>query len=267
MPTLTFVRHALPLRRRLHTQRSCPKCTILVPGKFDALHLGHRHLVSEASLLSSPTLLSFSGMATSLKWPPRPPIVAPSERSAVLNMWKNQLACAISHKSVPFEEVRELSPKQFIDLIRNWGVTGVVCGHDWRFGRDASGGVEELTQLGNGLNVVVVDALKVDDKVVSSTRVREALKSGDVEDVAKCLGRLHRCVGEVMDVGKGCIICDGFVNALPMQGEYLGVVRVLGRSEPFTTGVHVGEDGVKAFCDNNIFCLECEVTIDFIERI
>ena len=206
-------------------------------------------------------------MAASLKWAPRPPIVAPSERSGVLKSWSYELGCKIEQKNLPFEDVRYLQPKEFLGLITSWGVKGIVCGEDWRFGVNASGNVQDLKRLGEGLlEVLVVKALEIDGDVVSSTRVRNALRNGDMEEVRKCLGRNHRCIGVVSDVGNNSILCDEFVNTLPGDGEYKGLVRVLGRREPFETVVKVTGDTAEVFCEESVFCIECETTIDFLSK-
>ena len=62
---------------------SAPPAAVAL-GKFDAMHRGHRALASAAaSTGGTPWLLSFSGMAAALGWPPRSPLVAPDDEPPV----------------------------------------------------------------------------------------------------------------------------------------------------------------------------------------
>jgi len=67
---------------------------VVALGKFDALHRGHRALARAAAREcgGAPVLLSFSGMAAVLGWPPRRPLVARQDRARVLDLWARELA-------------------------------------------------------------------------------------------------------------------------------------------------------------------------------
>ena len=164
-----------------------------------------------------------------------------------------------------------MSPVEFISHIKeNLECAGIVCGQDWRFGKGACAGVEELREIGGelGVGVWICDELLLDGEVVSSTRVRTALKEGDVALVARLLGRPHRAVGSVVSVVPGYVICAGFVNQTPGQGKYIGTVRVVGRAAPFRTTVEViDQDVVHVKEEEGVYCEECEIYIDFLERL
>ena len=77
-------------------------------GKFDAMHLGHRALAQRAvEVAGSACLLSFTGMAEILAWPPRLPLVAPSDRTRVISIWSQGWARAVTEATMPFAEIRE----------------------------------------------------------------------------------------------------------------------------------------------------------------
>lgn len=277
----SFVSPRLPLlpppfiRSRSHplcttsppAQRSAP---IFVPGKFDALHIGHLSLARVAATLGTPTLLSFSNMAAFLNWPPRPPVVAEVDRSRILRAWGSKLGTRVVYKQLAFADVKDLSPEGFVELLYSeMGAAGVVCGGDWRFGKGKKGGVEHLKKFAEerGMQVRVVDGVHMGGDVVSSTRVREGLKKGHVMEVEQLLGRKHRVVGYVEEVGEGGVWCTGFVNQVPGVGQYDGIVRVIGRKEPFEAEVKVQEDGKVWVRDAEvIYCDDCEVYIDFVDR-
>lgn len=262
--------------------------TVIVTGKFDAFHRGHRELARVAATLGSPTLLSFSGMAEALSWPPRAPVVAAVERDRVLREWSAEIGKAVRWKVLPFSEIRDYSPEQFVDVLRGeLGACGIVCGRDWRFGRHASGDVALLRKLAaeKGMEVRVVDPVQLDeDVVISSTGVRESLAEGNVALAAKMLERPHRLVGYVAALTQDTIQCFDFVNQIPGDGDYSALVRVLGAAEPVRSHVrvHRPDDAdpmkpplvsnpdvvqVTIFDATQIFCDQCEVYIDFVDRI
>ncbi|PXF41488.1 FAD synthetase 1, chloroplastic [Gracilariopsis chorda] len=281
----------LPLRRSAAAARPAalqraarvkppPRATqappVIVPGKFDALHLGHRHLAQTASHHGSPTLLSFSGMAAKLRWPPRAPITAPSDRARILRSWQSALATPIHTVVLPFHAVGDMPPDAFVRFLKaRFDAHAVVCGADWRFGKGAVGDVGVLKQSAAtlGMHVHVASTVALHGQGVSSTRVRNALSEGDVALVAALLGRYHRAVGCVVHVdAHGAVRCAGFVNQLPRAGLYEAVVRVVGRTAPTRGTVQVGRDGdgeafVLLFDSDAVYCAECELYVDFVDRL
>lgn len=264
--------------------------TIIVPGKFDAFHLGHRELARAAASMGSPTLLSFSGMAEVLRWPPRAPVVAAVERDRILRSWSITIGEQIVWRVLPFPEIQDQNPEEFLEMLsKRFQAKGIVCGGDWRFGRQAVGDVELLKQLAprHGLDVHVVNAVDIGDGggVVSSTRVRAALANGKVGEATQLLGRPHRLVGYVVSLGDGLVNCNRFVNQVPGDGDYWALVRVIGRSEPFRAVVRVkrpqeadpltpvslledpGAVLVQIEDAEQIYCADCEVYLDFVEQI
>lgn len=73
----------------------------------------------QASCMGSrPWLISFSGMAEVMGWPKRPPLVAPLDRTRVLQTWASHCnGTAPGEHLVPFSAVRNMSPEQFVQLL------------------------------------------------------------------------------------------------------------------------------------------------------
>lgn len=184
---------------------------IVALGKFDALHIGHRELAIQASMVGPPFLLSFVGMAEVLGWEPRAPIVAKCDRKRVLSTWAPYCGnMAPAEFQIEFSSVRQLTPREFVEkLLKEFGVRGVVAGENYRFGYKAAGDARELVKLckeyGMGAYIIksVMDknpysiSINSDSKdrgQVSSTRVRRALGVGDMKYVSQLLGRQHRVI-------------------------------------------------------------------------
>lgn len=290
LPRSRHVNSLTPLRRRARATdlvaSGAPiqrRGAIICPGKFDSFHLGHLALARAAADLGRPVMLSFSGMAETLGWPPRAPVVAPIERDGILRGWAAEVGKSVAYKALPFSGVRSLTPREFVQLlVDDLGATGLVCGSDWKFGYRASGDVEVLREIAEemeGFEIRVVEPVVLDDGVVSSTAVREAIGEGDIAKAKAMMGRPHRVVGLLEEGEKREVVVTGIINQVPGDGTYQALVRVLGRREPVRSFLDIqrpngsdpmqrgGEVKVVVSEGELMFCSGCEVYVDFEERV
>lgn len=214
-------------------------------GKFDALHVGHRELARRAAALGAPLLLRLTGLAEAFGWEARAPIVAEDDRPRVLDGWLAGLREAVAD----IRGLRELDGEGFVAwLQRTHAASALVVGADFRCGRGRSCGIDELAGLcqERGMRLEVVDAVAVDGRPASSSRVREALAAGDCAQAERCLGRPHRLHGTVQR-GDGRGRGLGFptanlgpgANQAPATGVYAARATVRGRSVPAAVNVGV----------------------------
>ncbi|XP_010521952.1 PREDICTED: FAD synthetase 2, chloroplastic [Tarenaya hassleriana] len=241
---------------------------IVALGKFDALHIGHRELVIQASRIGTPYLLSFVGMAEVLGWEPRVPIVAKCDRKRVLSSWASYCGNITPVEfQIEFSSVRHLSPREFVEkLTSELGVCGVVAGENYRFGYRASGDTAELVRLCGeyGIGAYVINSVmdknqysrgsetedREDRGQVSSTRVRHALALGDMEYVTELLGRPHRLISRV---GTRDLSSDGMIsvprssllNLPPRNGVYEGCSVLVSGKIPVSCSVVIDTYGVR----------------------
>ncbi|MEG2204885.1 MAG: riboflavin kinase [Oscillospiraceae bacterium] len=93
----------------------------------------------------------------------------------------------------PFSDIRGLTPEAFAIDVLYWGLHAkvVCCGYDYRFGKGACAGADELSALLAPLGVEVrqLGAVLDDGAPISSTRIRASLEAGDAETAARLLGR------------------------------------------------------------------------------
>lgn len=98
-------------------------------------------------------------------------------------------------------DIRTMEPERFIGevLVERAQARVVSVGDDFRFGHGRAGDVALLRERGGsaGFDVSVVELVSDDDAVISSSRVRALLATGDVRRAACLLGRPHRVGGEV----------------------------------------------------------------------
>jgi riboflavin kinase/FMN adenylyltransferase len=97
------------------------------------------------------------------------------------------------------ERLRMISSVQFMELLQATRARTVVVGHDFRFGRNGEASAQWLAQHGAqfGYEVDVVPEVLSDGERISSRRVREAVKFGDLGQAARLLGRPYSMRGRV----------------------------------------------------------------------
>ncbi len=177
----------------------------LAIGFFDGVHLGHqqiiRQTVADARQHGAAALvLTFDQHPNTVVAPERvPPLIysLPQKLRAVESMGSDALL--LIHFDKAFSEqtgeafVRRLAG----DLGR---IQSVCVGADFVFGYKRSGNVEMLKRLGSELNFIVhgVAAVSLDGQVVSSTRIREVIRTGDFDAASQMLGRAYSVAGTIV---------------------------------------------------------------------
>jgi riboflavin kinase/FMN adenylyltransferase len=212
---------------------------IVALGNFDGFHLGHQAVVGRAVARARaegrPALVA--------TFDPHPvryfkPDAAPF-RLTTLDQRERLFADAGVDAMVVFHfdaELVALSAEAFVieRLAGCLKVGGVVTGEDFTFGRGRSGSVDQLAALGRqyGFSDDTVGPVTQGGEIVSSTRVREALRRGDPREAARLLTRPFAIEGVVQHGDKvGRTI--GYPTANLDMGEYLrpayGIYAVRGR--------------------------------------
>lgn len=225
--------------------------TALTVGVFDGVHVGHRAVLRflvdgarEAGLV--PGVLTFD---------PHPLEVLAPERAPRLLMTVEQRLQRLAEEGVevvgvlPFDLIHDTPADVFARrlLAERLRAGLVVVGADFRFGRDRTGDVGLLRQIGaeSGFVVVVVDLVGSGDGTLSSTRARRLLAEGDVETAAAVLGRCHEVSGRVVegshrgrDIGFPTANLDvpGRI-ALPADGVYAAEAVVEDGAHPAVVNV------------------------------
>ena len=188
----------------VHDFAGCPSGPLhLAIGVFDGVHVGHQALVRGVAERaraesSTPMAATFDPLPIEMLAPGAPPSALSDidERTELLAAAGAQVV--IVFRFTP--EFASLPPAEFVRRLASAGQVRRVCvGADFQFGRDRSGNVEALTQLGAryGFTVDPAAPVLVDGSLVSSTRIRNALLAGDVAGAARLLGRQSRVTGIV----------------------------------------------------------------------
>ena len=220
--------------------------SVVTLGNFDGVHRGHvevlRRMVDRARELG--------GRAVAVTFSPHPASVhRPGQRLDLLTGDVDRLelleatgidAALVLAYSLEFAQQ---SPRRFVldHLVRPLNASVVVVGRDVRFGRDNSGDLGTMVDLGReyGFEVDVVedhaDTADVALRRWSSSWVRELLAAGDVRAAGEILGRHHRQRGTVVrgdqrgrELGYPTAnLADDASGMTPADGVYAGWLRVV----------------------------------------
>ena len=182
-------------------------------------------------------------------------------------------------------EFMHLSPEEFIRmLIDKLNPRAVCVGYDYRFGYRAEGDVTTLKELGEkyGFEVIVTDEMKTSGVTIKSTKIRELVREGDVDEAALFLGRPFSLSGEVTEgLRNGHKLGTPTANVryadnkiLPKDGVYMGYTTVDGIT--YDSVINVGSnptfDAKNITVESHILGFDCDiygktVKVDFIKRI
>ena len=207
-------------------------------GVFDGVHVGHREVLRQvcdwaSELDAEPWMITFANHPDTLLRQRTPaPITTLDQRLELLE------EAGIAHCWIlDFDErLRAVSAEQFVRdlLVARVGVVGVVLGDGARFGKGGLGSIDTLAELGPecGFQARSVGKLPHEGEVVSSTRIRAAIRAGDLGEAWNMLGRpfaLRRVVvsgdGRGRSIGVPTANLEGPFELLPPLGVYVSRVH------------------------------------------
>lgn len=170
-------------------------------GNFDGVHLGHRHVIDLARRPGTALgVVTFEPHPRQFFAPDAPPFRLMNAGARAHRLEK--LGVDILAE-LPFDaRLASLSAEAFARdvLARDLGLSHVVVGADFCFGKGRTGTAEALRDFGAhyGFDVTVADLLTAAEGAVSSTAIRAALSAGRPRDAAEMLGHWHRIEGPVL---------------------------------------------------------------------
>jgi riboflavin kinase/FMN adenylyltransferase len=218
-----------------------PDGTAITIGTFDGVHLGHRALIARTIAAAREREIEAAILtwdrhpAATLRPEAMPPLLTTPERKIELLSARGADVLAV----LPFDrELSQWPPERFVGdvLVKGLAAKLIVVGEDWRFGRKATGDVALLRQMGAdlGFDVDGVTLEELGAEPITSSRVRRAVSSGDVELAQQLLGRPFDLDGRVVhgdhrgkELGFPTANVDlAYELAHPAQGVYAGRARV-----------------------------------------
>ncbi|MCF8449573.1 MAG: bifunctional riboflavin kinase/FAD synthetase [Taibaiella sp.] len=181
------------------------KKAVITIGTFDGVHEGHKtilkEVVSHAAIAGGESIL--------LTFDPHPrKVIFPHQTIAIITPLQEKLQLVtdtgIEHiVVVPFSEsFAGLSATEYIEqfLVKNFNPYSIVIGYDHRYGHDRTGDINLLKQYGaiHNFEVVEIPAQLIANAAVSSTKIRNAIIAGNIDEATDMLGRQYSFTGKVV---------------------------------------------------------------------
>ena len=227
---------------------------IIALGNFDGFHAGHQAVAGEAIRWAQaegrPSIIAtFDPHPVRFFKPDVPPFrLTTLEQRQELYLAAGATAMLVFHFDA---DLAGTSAEDFIRaiLIDRFGAHGVVTGGDFTFGKGAKGNVALLRTLGGelGLQSRVVDAVTAGEEVVSSSRIRTALREGDPQLAARLITRPFAIRGIVEHGDKrgrtigyptANVTIDNYLR--PKYGIYAVTGRLLATGEVLRGAANIG---------------------------
>jgi riboflavin kinase/FMN adenylyltransferase len=178
---------------------------VLTIGNFDGMHRGHLVLFDKVKERAK----SIGGQSAVMTFEPHPirvvkegngpPLITPTQQKLRLieDTGVDVIFC------IPFtREFSAISARDFVKdiLVDKIGTREIVVGYDYTFGRGREGNIELLKEMGKqlGFAVHVVDPVRIDSTLVSSTSIRKLVQEGNLSEAKKLLGRDYQISGTVV---------------------------------------------------------------------
>jgi riboflavin kinase/FMN adenylyltransferase len=179
---------------------------VVTIGTFDGVHVGHRKILQRLKELAA----EINGETVILTFFPHPRMILHPEDQSL------RMLTTIDEKSKLLEEIgidhliitpftrdfSNLSPEEYIReiLAEKIGTRRIVIGYDHRFGKNRTGSIAELRELGPryGFYVEQIPEQDIHEVAVSSSRIRTALAAGDIATANDFLGYPFHLHGRVI---------------------------------------------------------------------
>ncbi len=226
-------------------------------GVFDGLHLGHRRLLSEITRRGPevlPLVITFSRNPMAVHSPDAFPGALLTYQQKMERIGRLGVGAAVV---IDFsEEMSNLSGEAFVRLLREkLTIQGIVVGQNFRFGKKRTSGTDDLKQMlsETGIEVLVTAPVLRGGSMVSSSRIRAAIRDGALEEAEAMLGSAHAL--DVREAGKAHsngaalkIPREEIVQVLPPNGEY--AVRSEGPEGTVPGACRIADDSLTLAAEN-----------------
>jgi len=213
------------------------KNSVVTIGTFDGVHVGHQKIINRLVHIAEANKLQ----ALVLTFFPHPRMVVQKDLSIKLINTIDEKAAQLQQLGVDHLVLKEftntfsrLSALEYVRdvLVNKLKVKHIIVGYDHHFGRNRTATIEDLIEFGKfyGFEVTQIDAQEVGDVAVSSTKIRVALREGNMRVANDFLGYNFMLTGTVVK-GKGLganlsfptanIFIEEPYKLIPKQGVYL----------------------------------------------
>ena len=210
---------------------------IITIGTFDGVHIGHQKIIKRLVKIAKKDNLQ----AIVFTFFPHPRMVLQKDTNIKLINTIDEKSLLLEKFGIDHLVVKEftkefsrLTALEFVRdiLVNQLQIKCIIIGYDHQFGRNRTANINDLKEFGDiyDFNVKEITAQEIDDVTVSSTKIRTALKQGEIKKANAYLGYYFMLTGVVIK-GKGLGKTLGFPTAniyieesyklIPKQGVYV----------------------------------------------
>lgn len=196
----------------------------LALGVFDGVHVGHQAVIAKAVEAAKRE----GGLAGLVTFDPHPiKVIAPAKAPSSLLATLDHKAEIVSDLGIELfiplvfdANLAEIDAEHFLDLLLASPVKTIAVGEDWRFGKNRQGDTLFLQSRSEdaGYHLEAVSPIMIDGERVSSTRIRQAIRDGNLTNAAILLGRPYSVCGTVVH-GRQLGRTIGFPTANLVTGD------------------------------------------------
>ena len=218
------------------------KNPIVTVGTFDGVHFGHQKIIQRLQKIAKKN----NGESVLLTFDPHPRKVLLNDQGLKLIHTINEKINILENLGLdhivvyPFTvEFSKFSAKRYIDelLIQKLGTHTLVIGYDHHFGNDREGNIDLLKKYekSNPFYLEEIKAHEIEEIKISSTKVRNAIKKGNIHLVNDYCGHFYEFSGEVIHgngIGKtiGTPTANIKLNSnekiIPLDGVYAVICQI-----------------------------------------
>lgn len=265
------------------------KCELTI-GSFDGIHVGHQAIIQQMKEVADKN----NDPIVVLTFYPHPSVVLRRRRPTLNLNTPDEKATQLAKLGVDYVitqrfdlALSQIRAADFLDWIsKQLNIRGLWAGENFALGHQREGNIHYLKKASNarGFELHIVEPILDGGEIVSSTRVREALRAGDVSRVARYLGRNFVIPGKVVKgVGRGKELGIPTANleiwderAYPGVGVYACMAKVQGKDFGAVTNIGVrptfNDDQSEPIIEAHLLDFEGdiygeEITLSFVQRL
>jgi riboflavin kinase/FMN adenylyltransferase len=252
---------------------------VVTIGTFDGVHLGHQKIIQQLLAESKAT----GGESVLITFNPHPRKIVQPEKSLMQLTSMDERIELLKQQGinnmviVPFtKSFSEQTALQYVEnfLVEKFHPAKIIIGYDHKFGNNREGDFRLLEQYAAQFNYTVheIDEALINNAIISSTKIREALLTGDVAFAKSFLGYDYFFKGVVIEGNKlgrtigyptANLQMDNPDKLVPGNGVYAVICQLEGESRMLKGMMNIGTrptvDGLNRMIEVNIFDFDEEI--------
>jgi riboflavin kinase/FMN adenylyltransferase len=180
------------------------KSTIATIGTFDGIHIGHQKILNSLARFAKENSLK----SVVITFDPHPRKIINHNNSIELIYTIEEKKEKLKTLGIDYlivqkfdEKFSETEANKFVEILKNnINIKKLIVGYDHRFGKNRNADINDLKKYGKELNfeVIEIDALEIEEVNISSTKIRLAIKDGNIRLANSYLGYNFFLSGEVV---------------------------------------------------------------------